>query len=244
MFADSLLDSAWTDRSRRGYTTLISFAVQTLGVGVLLSLPLLYTQALPQLQLMASIVAPAPPPPAAPASAHAVRQSTSNLSTTGQVIEPRFVPREIPQINDTTAPAPVDISGLQVPGGTGDPRARNGIIDSIGNGLRNIATPPPPSPSQPQIRVSQVMEGNLIYRVQPAYPALARQARIQGTVLLRAIISREGRVENLQVLSGHPMLVQAAIDAVRQWRYRPCYLNGEPIEVETEVTVNFTLAGG
>ena len=244
MFADSLYESAWANRSRRGYTTLISFAVQTLGVAVLLSLPLLYTQALPQLQMMASIVAPGPPPPAAPAAAHAARQSTSNLSTTGQVIEPRFVPREIQQIIDTTAPPPVDISGLQVQGGTGEPGARNGVFDSIGNGLRNIAPPPPPSPSGAQIRVSQVMEGNLIYSVKPQYPPLARQARIQGTVLLRAIISREGRIENLQVLSGHPLLVQAAIDAVRQWRYRPCYLNGEPIEVETQVTVNFTLAGG
>jgi protein TonB len=86
------------------------------------------------------------------------------------------------------------------------------------------------------------MEGNLIERVQPQYPSLARQARIQGTVLLSAVISRDGKIENLQVLSGHPMLVQAAMDAVRQWRYRPYYLNNEPVEVETQVTVNFTLA--
>ena len=87
-----------------------------------------------------------------------------------------------------------------------------------------------------------MMEGNLIERVQPQYPSLARQARIQGTVLLSAVISRDGKIENLQVLSGHPMLVQAAMDAVRQWRYRPYYLNNEPVEVETQVTVNFTLA--
>lgn len=88
------------------------------------------------------------------------------------------------------------------------------------------------------------MEGNLIHRVQPEYPQLARQARIQGTVVLRAIISREGRIENLQVLSGHPLLVPAALDAVRQWRYRPYSLNDEPVEVETQITVNFTLTGG
>jgi len=89
-----------------------------------------------------------------------------------------------------------------------------------------------------------MMEGNLIYRVQPVYPLLARQARIQGTVLLRAVISREGTIENLQVVSGHPMLVQSAIDAVRHWRYRPYFLNDQAVEVETEITVNFVLSGG
>ena len=89
-----------------------------------------------------------------------------------------------------------------------------------------------------------MMEGNLIYRIQPEYPALARQVRVQGTVVLRAVISREGTIENLQVLSGHPLLVKAAMEAVRQWRYRPYVLNGEPVEVETQVTVNFILSGG
>jgi protein TonB len=88
------------------------------------------------------------------------------------------------------------------------------------------------------------MEANLMQRVQPLYPPLARQARIQGQVVIRAVISRNGMIENLQVLSGHPMLVQAAIDAVKQWRYRPYFLNGEPVEVETQVTVNFLLSGG
>ena len=245
MFADSLLDSAWSDRSRRGYTTLIAFATQTLGVGLLLSLPLLYIQGLPHIQWMSTIAAPAPaPPPAEPAPTHPVHPSTSNLSATGQVIAPQFVPRDIAEIHDVAPPSPVDISGLQVQGGTGEAGARNAVFDSIGSGLRSVLPPPPPPPSRPQPLISHMMEGNLIFRVQPVYPPLARQARVQGTVLLRAIISREGRIENLQVISGHPLLVQAAIDAVSRWRYRPCYLNGEPVEVETEVTVNFTLTGG
>ena len=86
-------------------------------------------------------------------------------------------------------------------------------------------------------------EGNLIRKVQPAYPQLARTARIQGSVVLQAVISKEGAIENLKVLTGHPMLVQSAIDAVRQWRYRPYILNGDPIEVETQIVVNFSLAG-
>jgi protein TonB len=89
-----------------------------------------------------------------------------------------------------------------------------------------------------------MMEGNLIYRPQPAYPSMARAARVQGAVVLRAIISKSGAIENLQVLSGHPLLLKAAIDAVSQWRYRPYILNGDPVEVETQVTVNFTLSGG
>jgi periplasmic protein TonB len=86
-------------------------------------------------------------------------------------------------------------------------------------------------------------EGNLIRKVQPTYPALARSARIQGTVMLQAVISKQGTIENLIVLTGHPMLVPAAIDAVRQWHYRPYILNNQPVEVETQITVNFSLAG-
>ena len=86
-------------------------------------------------------------------------------------------------------------------------------------------------------------EGNLIHKVQPAYPGLARSARIQGAVLLQAIISKDGSIENLRLLSGHPMLAPAAIEAVKQWRYWPYILNNEPVEVETQITVNFSLAG-
>ena len=87
------------------------------------------------------------------------------------------------------------------------------------------------------------MEGNLIYKPQPMYPPMARAARIQGAVVLRAIISKAGTIENLVVVHGHPMLSAAAIEAVRQWRYRPYVLNGEPIEVETEITVKLAKLG-
>ena len=83
----------------------------------------------------------------------------------------------------------------------------------------------------------------LVHKVQPVYPPLARQARIYGQVVLQAVISKAGTIENLHLVSGHPMLTQAAMDAVKQWRYRPYILNGEPVEVETQVTVNFTLTG-
>ena len=86
-----------------------------------------------------------------------------------------------------------------------------------------------------------VEHAQLVSRTEPQYPILAKEARIQGTVFLRAIISREGRITSLEVVSGHPLLVRAALDAVRQWRYRPTLLNGEPVEVETSITVIFRL---
>ena len=86
-----------------------------------------------------------------------------------------------------------------------------------------------------------MMDGNLIHRVEPPYPAIARQIRLQGTVVLRAMIGSDGNIERIQVISGHPILVQAARDAVSQWRYRPYFLNGMAIPVETEVTVKFNL---
>jgi periplasmic protein TonB len=90
---------------------------------------------------------------------------------------------------------------------------------------------------------SQAMEAFLLHRVQPEYPPLAREVGVQGTVVLSAIIGKDGTIENLHVLSGHPMLVRAALDAVEQWRYRPYLLNGEAVEVETRITVNFVLSG-
>ena len=81
----------------------------------------------------------------------------------------------------------------------------------------------------------------VVYRIEPAYPPLAREARIQGVVVLTAIINKDGNIQNLQLVSGHPMLAPAAIDAVKHWRYKPFLLNGQPVEVETTVTVNFRM---
>jgi protein TonB len=126
--------------------------------------------------------------------------------------------------------------------GTGSDR---GPGDSVAHGLGDsipVVMPAHPVAVKP-LRVSHWAEGNIIYRVQPSYPPIARLARVQGTVELRAIISKAGTIENLIAVSGSPMLVKSAIEAVRQWRYRPYLLNNEPIEVETEITVNFVLSG-
>lgn len=85
------------------------------------------------------------------------------------------------------------------------------------------------------------MEGNLIRRVDPQYPAIAKQIHLEGTVVLNAMISRDGNIERVEVASGPGLLANAAKEAVRQWQYRPYLLNGEPVEVETQITVNFVL---
>ena len=243
MFADSLLDSHWTNRTRRGWTTLVSFGLQALAVGFVISLPLLYTEGLPKLHLV-SVGAPIGAPPGRPASTnqrpateHPHRDFIANIFSA-----PSAIPRGVSHGIDVAPEAEVDACLTCVPGGTGTPGVHNWVIDSIGSSA--TVAPPPPKPVAHPPRVSRMMEGNLIFKVQPAYPPMARTARIQGPVVLRAIISKSGAIENLQVLTGPPMLVRAAIDAVRQWRYRPYILNDEPVEVETQVTVNFILAGG
>jgi len=155
------------------------------------------------------------------------------------LLQPPAISHGIAPVNDSDVPAAPEIGDIGVQGGTG--QRGTGVLGSIGDPIAT-APLPPPAPTHP-LRVSHWAEGNLIYRVQPSYPTLARQARIQGSVRLRAIISKSGTIENLSILNGHAMLVGSAIQAVKQWRYRPYLLNGEPIEVETEITVNFVLSG-
>jgi len=246
MFTDSLLDSGWDSGSHRVWTTLTSLTLQAVAVAILLAIPLLYTQGLPQLALLRPLVAPTPPP-APPAPTPTARTSTasgSNLSSDQTVLLPREIPHSIADIHEDIAPPPIPLGREGVPYGTGDRRSATSVIGSTFTDSIAVLPPPPPRPTPRPIRPSSVMEANLMHRVQPAYPPLARAARIQGPVVLQAVISKSGTIENLQVLSGHPMLVRAALDAVRQWRYRPYFLNGEAVEVETQITVNFILSGG
>jgi protein TonB len=245
MFADSLYDSASSHRFRGARAVFFSFGLQSLGIAVLFLLPLIYTQALPHLSLLGQLVAPTappgPPPPTGPARARSSQPESNMLGT--ELVMPARIPQTVANFTESDVPPAPDL-GSWIPGATGPSGTRNVVADLFGNGVRAMPVAPPPTPSVHPTRVSHMMEGNLIHRVQPEYPALARQAHIQGAVVLRAVISREGKIENLQSLSGHPMLVPAAIDAVRQWRYHPYLLNDQPVEVETTVTVNFVLSGG
>lgn len=248
MFEDSLLESGNRIKKRSGWTTLISFLLQVGLLGVLILVPLIYTEALPKQQLMTFLVAPPPPPPPPPppAATPVVRQVQRIQSeiNDGQLRAPTAIPKKIAMIKEEEAPPPssgaVGVVG-GVPGGMAGGQVGGvigGIIASTPVAVPKVATPQ-------RVRVSQgVSEGLLIHKVTPTYPALARSARIQGSVVLQAVIAKDGTIQNLRAVSGHPMLTPAAIDAVKQWRYKPYYLNGEPVEVETQITVNFTLAGG
>jgi protein TonB len=237
---DDTLNSSWDERSRRGLTTLTSFGLQALIAGVLLALPLLRPVGLPSLRQIATPVSLGQPVGEAPSP-----RMHAGLNTAGPS-NPAVIVLRPSQRFRTGMPAPGDDpgptlgSGPYVPDGVmGD---EHGLRNLLGGGSRPVL-PTPLATVAPPVRVSHMNEGDLIHKVLPPYPPLARAAGVQGTVVLQAVISKQGIIENLRVLVGHPMLVPAAIGAVRQWRYRPYVLNNEPVEVETEITVNFSLAG-
>ena len=246
MFEDSLIESGNKLKTKRLSTTILSFFGQFGLLGILILVPLIYTDALPKQQLMTFLVAPPPPPPPPPPPAAApvrvVKQIQSDIIN-GQLRTPTKIPQKVQMIKEEDAPPPVMGSGVVggVPGGVPG-GSMGGVIGGI-IGSANAAIPKVATPQR--VRVSQgVSTGLLIRKVTPNYPPLARQARIQGQVVLQAEISKDGTIQNLQLISGHPMLAPAAIEAVKQWRYKPYLLNGEPVAVETQVVVNFSLSGG
>lgn len=248
MFEDSLIESGGKLRTTRGKTTLFSFVLQMGLIGILVLLPLLFTEALPKQQLMTFLVAPPPPPPPPPPPAAApvvkVVKAIQTDIDNGRLRTPTKIPDKVQMIKEEETPPPNMMAGGVVggvPGGVPGGQMGGvigGIISSTPVAVPKVATPQ-------RVRVSQgVTQGLLVKRIQPTYPPLARQARIQGSVVLQAEISKEGKIENLRVLSGHPMLAPYALEAVKQWLYKPYFLNGEPVEVETQITVNFSLSGG
>jgi protein TonB len=167
-----------------------------------------------------------------------IKQFVSN-----QLVAPKVIPKQINHIEEA---APPPDAGVGVVGGTGEAGgALGGVLGGVIGGVGTPPPPPPPpkkAPVGPQRIGGQVAEANLIRRVQPVYPPLAKSARVQGTVEFTATISKEGNIENLQLVRGHPLLVNAARDAVLQWKYRPTLLNSQPVEVITDIIVNFTLS--
>src|ERR1700734_4094510 len=246
MFEDSLLESGGRLKTKRGRTTTFAIILEIGLIGVMVLMPLIFTEALPKQQLMTFLVAPPPPPPPPPPAAapvHVVKQVQTDI-VNGALRTPTKIPQKIQMIKEDEAPPPsMASSGVVggVPGGIPGGQMGGvigGIISSTPVAVPKVAAPQ-------RVRVSQgVSAGLLVRRVNPPYPPLARQARISGQVVLHAVIAKDGSIENLTLVSGHPMLAPAAIEAVKQWKYRPYLLNGEPVEVDTEVLVNFTLAGG
>ena len=152
---------------------------------------------------------------------------------------PTVIPKKVEIIKEDAAPDVGSATGGVV-GGVGNGLATGvlgGIIGSTGSGL-----PPPPKAAPSRIHVGgNVQAASLLHQVIPVYPAIAKTAHVSGTVILHAIIGKDGSIQDLTYMSGPPLLMRNAMDAVRQWRYKPTLLNGEPVEVDTTISVVFSL---
>jgi periplasmic protein TonB len=237
MFEDSTFESMGRIRTRSRRWMIAVFALNSSIVLALILVPLIYPEALPR-QAIAFLME-LPPPPAAtppPAPRQAVRSAPrpTELYLNTLVAPPR-IPTIISMDKDPEPAGPVNVAGWEppgVPGGKDSP----------------FASQPAPRVMHPDVRnavhlTSVLAEGLLLRKVVPQYPQLARAMRKEGTVVLAATIAKDGTIANLRVVSGPPVLQQAALDAVSQWRYRPYLLNGDPVEVETAVNVVFKLGG-
>jgi periplasmic protein TonB len=244
MFSDSLLDESGHDKKRKAFSATFSFILQCFFLGILLLIPLMFTEALPKSQLLTFLVAPPPPPPPPPPAAPTVRVvRETDVLNSGALRTPSRIPRKIEMIKEEEAPPPMAVGGVVggIPGGIPGGQL-GGVIGGIIGSANSISAVPRLEPVK-RIRVSQgVTQGLLVHRVEPAYPKIALAARITGVVQLKAIIGKDGNIKELQALSGPPLLIPSAIDAVKQWHYRPYLLNGEAVEVETSVTVTFQLS--
>ena len=233
MFAG--LDVVQSHHARR-WTAIASFILQAALVGAALMLPLLKPESLPEAFARRPIFRPL----SRGVEHSVVNQDITHNSASQAPVYPLIVTRG-PSLR-TTSSRSADTTDVGPPQilGFGDPNSD--IMPSVLSD--NAAAPMPRRPLATHSHtapVSVIMEGNLIHKLEPRYPAIAQQVGIQGAVVIRALISRSGTIEHTQVESGQPLLAAAALAAVREWKYRPYYLNGEPVEVETEITVNFVL---
>lgn len=235
MFEDSLVESTGRIRTRSKTYAAGSFVFETVAVAVLFLIPYLYPASLPKEALLTPLVAP--PPPAAPAHMpHAPTVQPVNPVQLAGLVAPPVIPRHIPQADSGPSTPPGMDMGIPEPG-------RGQVPGAI---LLPGSTPPPvvlpPKPSAP-LRISAgVAQGHILVPIRPVYPQIARDAHVQGTVVLEATITKQGAVNQVHVLSGPPLLTQAALTSVSRAKYEPFKLNGDPVEVETTISINFTLS--
>jgi protein TonB len=246
MFDDLVESSVVRKKTNKPWTVALSALVQVGILIVFVLIPLIYTEALPKQLLTTFLVAPAPPPPPPPPAAAVQRivKPVARLIQAGKMMAPTVIPKKVEMIKEEEMPPDVGAVGVVggVPGGIAGGSAGGvlgGIIGGVGSG-----PPPPPKPAQARIRVGgNVQAAKMLRQIQPVYPQIAKTAHVQGTVILHAIIAKDGSVQELQYVSGPPLLMKSAMDAVRQWRYQPTLLNQEPVEVDTTISVIFTLGG-
>ncbi|MBI5084746.1 MAG: energy transducer TonB [Acidobacteria bacterium] len=248
MFEQSFVEGK--ARTNRGTSVALSFILQVSVVTVAILIPLINPDLMPRAVLASTLLsAPPLPPPPGPRAAAPEKRPVQREWTGRELLRPSGIPQRIAEIVD----APDDTTGPGVQGslGPGVPNAGlDGVVGPIVASAHYVPPPPPPMVKEPvrapksasPIRVGgDVQEALILYRKIPDYPPLARQNRVEGRVVFSAIIGTSGTILHLQVISGHPLLTPAAIEAVRQWRYRPTLLNGEPVEVATVIEVRFTL---
>jgi protein TonB len=236
MFEHSLMESGKTNPARSKYWPFISLLVNSAGMIALITWPLLHPEALPNQMIATLMVAPSPPP-LPPRSTPAPKVQAKSAVRSAALQAPSRIPTQINAVNESATPPSLQATGMENPGGANQ-GGIGSIIEAIGTGQVTVVKQAPAK----ALPVSfGVMAGYLLSRTLPQYPAIPKAAGIQGTVILQAIISKTGLVENIRVVSGPPMLRQAAIDSVRTWRYKPYLLSGEPVEVETTINVVFSL---
>ncbi len=236
MFEDSTFESNGRIRTRSRGWMIATLVFNGSILFALILIPLVYPEALPR-QALAFLLTTPPPPVPQPKpeplqAAHPFHGAPEMIGAT--LIVPRQLPKNFAKIDGPEAPAQGDFTGIE--GATGLP---NGLRDAFGT---HRAAPLVHADVKGPVRVaSTIVAGLLIRKITPTYPPIAVAAHQQGTVVLQATISKTGTIENLRAASGPPMLQQAAMDAVKNWVYRPYLLNGQPVEVETTVNVVFTL---
>jgi protein TonB len=235
MFAESLLESSGGVKTSQRWTSLLSLSLEAAVIGLLILLPLLENQALPRLHWV--VTTPLAPPPRGVLPSGSRGGGGTGDHPDISALTPQSV---IVLRTDLRRDAQGPDSGVR---GANDPKGVPwGVYNSAGPVLPTLPVPTVPRTPVP-LRRSLLTEGNVIHRVLPVYPPMARQIGAQGPVVLHLVISTEGAVENLRVVSSaHPLLNAAALDAVRQWRFRPYLLNGTPVEAEAQITVDFTLS--
>jgi periplasmic protein TonB len=244
-------------QTKKPATVMAAFVIQIVLIAGVAIIPMIWFDVLPAAQLTSFLVAPPPPPPPPPPPAAAppvkVVKVIPRQFDAGKLMAPKVVPKEVAQIKEEELPPPsAGVAGVVggVPGGVAG-GAPGGVLGGIIGSVPSAAPPPPPPPPKEapkpvtpsRIKVGgNVQSAKLVRQPRPVYPPLAKQARISGVVKLSAIISKDGTIQHLEVISGHPLLVPSALEAVKQWVYQPTLLNGEPVEVQTQIDVNFTLS--
>ena len=236
MFEESLMESNAHRPARRGWSTLMAMALQISALAAVFLFQLLHPAALPSIFRVHTIEPPISSPPSQAPNQHAqANSSDSNAVQVGRAfIQPSSIPTHVYTEPDT-GPPPM---GAFVNVCHGDCEALPGITGVTGNGAVPVLQRPKPT----KLVISHLDAGQILSRVQPVYPVMAKATHTEGTVVLHAIIGRDGRIEDLRVISGQTLLNQAALEAVHQWKFRPYVLNGYPIEVETQIMVNFRLS--